>query len=54
MDFNHCMGYVDKGDRMANSYSNSWRTFGWMKKLFFCLLDLAILSSYILLSSCGG
>jgi len=27
MNYNHHMGYVDKGDRMANSYSISPRTF---------------------------
>ena len=54
MDYNHHMGYVDKGDRMANSYSTSRRTFEWTKKLFFHLLDLTILNSYILHSSCGG
>ena len=48
------MVYVHKGDRMANSYSTSWRTFKWTKKLFFHLLDLTILNSYILHSSCGG
>ena len=48
MDYNHRMGYVDKGDRMANN------TFKWTKKLFFHLLDLAILNSYILCSSCGS
>ena len=54
MDYNHHMGYVNKGDRMANSYSISCRTIKWMKKLFFHLLDLAILNSYILHSLCGG
>ena len=54
MDCNHHMHYVDKGDRMANSYSINLSTFKWMKKLFFHLLDLAILNSYILHSSCGG
>jgi len=54
MDYNHHMGFVDKGDRMANSYFINRRTFKWTKKLFFHLLDLAILNSYILLSSCGG
>ena len=54
MDYNHHMSYVDKGDRMAKSYSISRRTFKWTKKLFFHLLDLAILNSYILYSSCGG
>jgi hypothetical protein len=48
------MAYVNKGDRMANSYSISRRTWKWKKKLFFHLLDLAVLNSYILLSSCGG
>jgi len=54
MDYNHHVGYVDKGDRMANSYFISCRTFKWTKKLFFHLLDLAILNSYILHFSCGG
>jgi len=54
MDYNHHMGYVDKGDGMTNSYSISRRRFKCTKKLFFHLLDLAILNSYILHSSCGG
>jgi hypothetical protein len=54
MDYSHHMGYVNKGDRMANIYSISRRTFKWTKKLFVHLLDLAILNSYILHSSCGG
>jgi len=45
---------VDKGDKMANSYSISHQTLKWMKKLFFHLLNLAILNSYILNSSCEG
>ena len=48
------MGYVEKGDGMASSYSISHHTFKWMKKLFFHLSDLTILNSYILHSSCGG
>ena len=54
MDYNRHMVYVDKGDRMANSYSVSRRTFKWTKKLFFYLLDLAILNSYVLHSFCVG
>ena len=53
-DYNQHMGYVDKGDRMANSYSISRRTFKWTKKWFFHLLDLTVLNSYIFHSSCGG
>jgi len=52
MYYNHHTGYLDKGDRMAKSFSISHRTFKWTKKLFFHLLDLAILNSYILNSSC--
>ena len=54
MDYSRHMGYVDKGDRKANSYSISRRTLKWTKKLFFHLLDVTILNSFILLSSCGG
>ena len=54
MDYNRHRGYVDKGDRIANSYSISCHTFKWMKKFFFHMLDLSILSSYILHSLCGG
>jgi len=53
LHYNRHMGYVDKGDRMANSYSIVCRTLQWMKKLFFHLLVLAVLNSYILHSSCG-
>jgi len=53
-DYNCHMGHVDNADRMANSYTASRRIWKWTKKLFFHLLDLAIVSSYILLSSCGG
>jgi hypothetical protein len=52
--YNRHMGYVDKGDRMANSYSINRCTWNWTKKLFFHLSDLTVLNSYILLSSCGS
>jgi len=54
VDYNRHMGHVDNADRMANSYTASCRTRKWTEKLFFHLLDLAIVNSYILLSSCGG
>jgi hypothetical protein len=47
------MGYVDKSDKVANSYSISRRTSKWTKKLFFHIIDLTILNSRIL-SSCGA
>jgi hypothetical protein len=33
VDYNRHLGYVDKGERMANSYSNNRRTWKWTKKL---------------------
>jgi len=54
VDYNHHMGHVDNADRMVTSYTASHRTWKWTKKLFFHLLDLATLNSYILLSSCSG
>jgi hypothetical protein len=53
-DYNRHMGYVDKGDHMMNSYSISRRTWKWTKKSFFHFLDLSVLNSYILLTSCGS
>ena len=53
-DYNRHMGHVDNADRMVNSYTATRQTWKWTKKLFFHLLDLAIVNSYILFSSCGG
>ena len=52
--YNRHIGYVDNSDRMANSFSISWCNFKRTKKLFFHLLDLTVLKSWILLSSCGA
>ena len=52
--YNRHMGYVDNSDRMANSYSMSQCTFRWTMKLFFHFVDLTVLNSWILLSSCGA
>ena len=53
-DYKHHMRCVRKGNWKANNYTISRPRWKWTKKLFFHLLDLAILNSYILLSSCGG
>jgi hypothetical protein len=50
-DYKSRMGHVDNTDSMANSYMASRRRWKWTKKLFFHLLDLAIVNSYVLLSS---
>ena len=52
--YNRHMGYTDISDRMANSHSMCRHTFKWTTKLFFNLLDLTVLNSWILLSSCGA
>jgi len=52
--YNRHMGYIDNPNRMANSYSMCRRNFKWTTKLFFHLLDLTVLNSWILLSSCGA
>jgi len=45
---------VDKSDCKTNTYSISRQTWKWTKKLYFHLLDLTVLNSYILLTSCGA
>src|SRR5215469_5043098 len=53
-DYNAHMGYVDKSDRMVNSYGIARRTWKWTKKLFFHLTDMAILNAFLLHKTCGG
>ena len=53
-DYNRHVGHVDSADRMANSYTATRQTWKWTKKLFFHLLDLTIVNSYILFCSYGG
>jgi len=45
VDSKRHMGYVDKGDRMTNFNSISCCTWKWTQKLFFHLLNLAILTA---------
>ena len=52
--YNRHKGNVDNSDRMSSSYSMSRRTFKWTTKLFLYFLDLTVLNSWILLSSCGA
>ena len=53
-DYNAHVGYVDKSDRMVNSYGIARRTWKWTKKLFFHLTDMAILNAFLLHKTCGG
>ena len=52
--YNQHIGYIDNSDHMTNSYLMSQHTFKWTTKLFSHLLDLTLLNSWILLSSCGA
>jgi len=52
-DYNCHMGHVDNADMMANSYTAGRQTWKWTKKLFFHLLDLAVVNSYILFHVVG-
>jgi hypothetical protein len=53
-NYNAHMGFVDKSNRMINSYGIARRTWKWTKKLFFHLLDMTILNVYLLHKSCDG
>jgi hypothetical protein len=53
-DYNAYMGFVDKSDRMVNSYGIAYRTWKWTKKLFFHLTDMTILNAFLIHKSCGG
>jgi hypothetical protein len=47
------MGFVDKPDRMLNSYGIARRARKW-KKFFFNLTDMTVLNAFLIHKSCGG
>ena len=53
-DYNVYMGFVDKLDRMVNSYGIACRTWKWTKELFFHLTDMTILNAFLICKSCGS
>jgi hypothetical protein len=53
-DYNAYMVFVDKSDRMVNSYGIARRTWNWTKKLFFHLTDITIFNAFLIHKSCGG
>jgi len=46
--YNQHVGCFNSSDCMANSYSMGQCTFKWTTKLFFHLLDLTVLNSWVL------
>ena len=53
-DYNAYMEFVDKSDRMVNSYGIAQRTWKWTKKLIFHLADMTILNAFLMHKSSGG
>jgi len=53
-DYNVYMGFVDKSDRMVNSYGIARRTWKWTKKMFFHLMDMTILNAFLIHKSRGS
>lgn len=55
-EYNRHMGGVDTGDQLQSYYGFSHRTVKWWRRLFFHLIDLAIVNAYILylMSPCSG
>ena len=53
-DCNRYTGYVAKSDCITNCYSISRWTWQWTKKLFFQLMDLTTVKSFIILTSWGS
>ena len=55
-EYNKNMGGVDTGDQLESYYGFTHRTVKWWRRLFFHLIDVAILNAYILylMSPCSG
>jgi len=53
-DYNEYMGFVDKSNRMVNSYVIARRTWKWTKKLLFHLTGMIISNAFLIQKSCGG
>jgi len=53
-DYSAYMGFVDKSDRMVNSYGIAHGTWKWTKKLFFHLTDMTVLNAFLIHKSCAG
>jgi hypothetical protein len=47
-EYNTHMGYVDKSDRMSNTYSICRRSWKWTKELSFHFLDISVLNAFLL------
>ena len=48
IDYTSKMGAVDRADHLCTSYNFSRKTLKWWRKMFFWLLEIAMVNSYIL------
>ena len=46
------MGAVDRNNQMVENYKLNIKTLQWLKKLFFHLINMAIVNSYIIYKEC--
>ena len=55
-EYNKYMGGVDTGDQLESYYGFSHRTLKWWRRLFFHLIEMAVVNAYILylLTPCTG
>lgn len=54
IQYNKCMGSVDKADMMLSTLSCMRKSIKWYKKVAFHIIDLFLLNSYILFSTIKG
>ena len=50
--YNKKMGAVDRNNQMVENYKLNIKTLKWWKKLFFHLINVAIVNSYIIYKEC--
>ena len=53
-DYNAYMGFVDKSDRMVNSYGLLAERGSGPRNCFFHLMDVTLLNAFLIHKSCGG
>ena len=46
--YNMKMNAVDRSDQILSAFSTPWKCVRWWKTLFFCLIDIAVVNSFIL------
>jgi hypothetical protein len=50
LEYTKCVGGMDRADQYCGCYGFTGRSYKWRKKLFFWLMEVAVMNSYILYS----